>query len=324
ISQKEHDEKFFDLEGEDQDAILERFESNDVDVKGMRADTFFALLRNTTIEGVYSDPVYGGNKDMQGWKMMEYPGPRMGWMDEIESEDFQSLEPEGLRTYQGGNVEMAKKLDKVDVVVVGVGWAGGIISAEMAKAGKEVVALERGEHKERSDYIGVKDELRFDNRFQIMQNLSGETITSRNEVEETALPVRTRSNMQIGTGLGGASVHWAGATYRYWPYDFEIRSQTIDRYGEDKIPKDMNVQDWGITYDEMEKYYFKWEETAGISGEQDPLAPERENDWPNPPLKETPSLKLFKDATKKLDLNPFQIAAGNMSEQYENPDGETL
>lgn len=104
ISQKEHDEKFFDLEGEDQDAILERFESNDVDVKGMRADTFFALLRNTTIEGVYSDPVYGGNKDMQGWKMMEYPGPRMGWMDEIESEDFQSLEPEGLRTYQGGNV----------------------------------------------------------------------------------------------------------------------------------------------------------------------------------------------------------------------------
>lgn len=39
---------------------------------------------------------------------------------------------------------MATKLDKVDVVVVGVGWAGGIISAEMAKAGKNVVALERG------------------------------------------------------------------------------------------------------------------------------------------------------------------------------------
>src|SRR5690625_1772336 len=90
ISQKEHDEKFFDLEGEDQDAILERFESNDVDVKGMRADTFFALLRNTTIEGVYSDPVYGGNKDMQGWKMMEYPGPRMAWTNDVESEEFQS------------------------------------------------------------------------------------------------------------------------------------------------------------------------------------------------------------------------------------------
>src|SRR5699024_6057879 len=107
-----------------------------------------------------------------------------------------------------------------------VGWAGGIISAEMAKAGKEVVALERGEHKERSDYIGVKDELRFDKRLQIMQNLSGETITSRNEVDETALPVRTRSNMQIGTGLGGASVHWAGATFFFQAED-GIRGRNV-------------------------------------------------------------------------------------------------
>src|SRR5699024_7686414 len=44
----------------------------------------------------------------------------------------------------------------------------------------------------------------------------------------------------------------------------------------------------------------------------------------NPPLKETPSLKLFKDTTKEMGLNPFQIAAGNMSETYENPDGQTL
>ncbi|MUV37651.1 Gluconate 2-dehydrogenase (acceptor) [Lentibacillus sp. JNUCC-1] len=219
---------------------------------------------------------------------------------------------------------MAKKLDKADVVIVGVGWAGGIISAEMAKAGKKVVALERGRHKERSDYIGVKDELRFDNRYQIMQNLSSETMTSRNNIDETALPIRTRNDMQVGTDLGGGSVHWAGATYRYWPYEFEIRSKTIERYGKDKIPKDMNLQDWGITYEEMEKYYDKWEKTAGISGEQDPLAPKRKNPWPNPPLKETPSLKLFKDATKNLGLHPFQVAAGNMSEQYENPDGETL
>ena len=148
---------------------------------------------------------------------------------------------------------MAEELDKVDVVVVGMGWAGGIISAEMAKAGKSVVGLEKGIDKNRSDYVGVKDELRFDNRYQIMQNLTGHTVTSRNEIDETALPVRTMQNMQLGTDVGGASVHWAGATYRYWPYEFEIRSQTIERYGEDKIPEDMNLQDWGITYDEMEK-----------------------------------------------------------------------
>lgn len=219
---------------------------------------------------------------------------------------------------------MAKKLDKVDVVVVGVGWAGGIISAEMAKAGKKVVALERGEHKVREDYIGVKDELRFNNHSEMMQDLASETITSRSEMDEKAMPLRTRNQFENGTDLGGSSVHWAGATYRYWPYEFEMRSQTIEKYGKDKIPEDMNLQDWGITYEEMEDYYDKWEKTAGISGEQDPLAPKRKNDWPNPPLTETPPIKLFKKATKNLGLHPFQIAAGNMSETYENPDGQTL
>lgn len=219
---------------------------------------------------------------------------------------------------------MATKLDKVDVVIVGVGWAGGIISAEMAKAGKKVVALERGDQKERDDYTGVKDELRFTNRYQMMQDLAHETVTSRNNLDEKALPVRTRDEMMAGTDLGGGSVHWAGATYRYWPYEFEIRKQTIDRYGKDKIPEDMNLQDWGITYEEMEEYYDQFEKMAGISGEQDPLAPERKHEWPNPPLKETPPIKLFKDATKNLGYHPFQLAAGNMSQQYENPDGQVL
>jgi gluconate 2-dehydrogenase alpha chain len=219
---------------------------------------------------------------------------------------------------------MAEELDRVDVVVVGTGWAGGVVSAELAKAGKNVVALEKGEEKVRSDYIGVKDELRFDNRYDIMQNLRGDTVTSRNEIDETALPIRSPQTMQIGIDTGGASVHWAGATYRYWPYEFEMRSQTIDRYGEDKIPEDMNLQDWGITYEEMEPYYEQWEYMAGIAGEQDPLAPERNQPWPNPPMMETPSLRLFKEAASNLGLHPYQLAAGNMTENYENPDGEVL
>lgn len=219
---------------------------------------------------------------------------------------------------------MAIKLDKVDVVIVGVGWAGGIIAAEVAKAGRKVVALERGEQRNLSDYTGVKDELRFTNRFEMMQNLSHETITSRNKIDEMALPVRTRDEMMTGTDLGGGSVHWAGSSYRYWPYDFEIRSKTIDKYGEDKIPKDMALQDWGITYDEMEPYYDRFEKTAGLSGEPDPLGPNRSSGYPTPPLKETPPIRIFKDAAKNLGYHPFQVAAGNLSEQYENPDGEVI
>ena len=219
---------------------------------------------------------------------------------------------------------MAKKLDKVDVVVVGTGWAGGIVSAELAKAGHKVVALERGENRNLSDYTGVKDELRYTNRFEMMQNLSHETVTSRNEIDGTALPVRTKEEMMAGTDLGGGGVHYAGASYRYDPYDFEIYSKTVDKYGEKKIPEDMVIQDWGITYDELEKYYDKYEKMAGISGEPDPLGAKRSSDYPNPPMAETPNLRLFKDAAKNLGYHPFQVPSGNITESYENPDGQVI
>lgn len=219
---------------------------------------------------------------------------------------------------------MARKMKKVDVVVVGSGWAGGTVSAELAKAGYQVVTLERGKKVDRQDYVGVKDELRYTNRFDMMQNLSPETITSRVTLEDTALPVRTRKEMMAGTDLGGGSVHWAGATYRWRPYDFEIKSKTIERYGKAKIPEGMTIQDWGITYDEMEPYYDRWEKTAGISGEPDPLGDKRSSDYPNPPMLESPAIRLFKETTKKMGYHPYQVASGNLSQAYTNPDGEKL
>lgn len=103
-SKKDHDEDFFDIEAEQQDEILEKFEAGDIDIPGMPSDIFFNLLRDTTIEGVYADPVYNGNKEMKAWKMMEYPGPRMGWSDKIDSEEFVSMDPASLREYQGGGL----------------------------------------------------------------------------------------------------------------------------------------------------------------------------------------------------------------------------
>lgn len=218
---------------------------------------------------------------------------------------------------------MAEKLDKVDVVVVGSGWAGGVICAELAKVGKKVVCLERGEDKEIKDYVHVKDELRFSTRYEMMHNLSKETITSRHKRDITALPVRTQSQILIGDDVGGGSVHWAGASFRFFPYDFEIHSQTVDKYGEDKIPEDMTIQDWGITYEELESYYEKYEKTAGISGEPDPLGPERD-EYPNPPMKTTKSIRLFMKAAEDLGYHPFMTPSGNSTEAYTNPDGQTI
>ncbi|MEF2246633.1 MULTISPECIES: GMC family oxidoreductase [unclassified Paenibacillus] len=216
---------------------------------------------------------------------------------------------------------MAKKLPKVDVVIIGVGWAGGIIAAELTKNGMSVVGLEKGKERLTEDYFMAHDELRFALRYDLMQDLSKETITFRGNEKIRALPMRQYGSFLIGDGLGGAGVHWNGQTYRFLPYDFQIRSKTEERYGKNKIPKEMTIQDWGITYDELEPYFDTFEKMTGISGEENPLGGKRASGYPTPPMLQTPSMKLFSDAAKKLNLHPFSVPSANLSQAYTNPDG---
>ncbi|MFD2368513.1 GMC family oxidoreductase [Brevibacillus sp. GCM10020057] len=216
---------------------------------------------------------------------------------------------------------MAKKLPKVDVVIVGVGWGGGIIASELTKQGLNVVGLERGKERKTEDYYMVHDELRYALRYEMMQDLSKETITFRSNPKIRALPMRSYGSFLLGTGLGGSGVHWNGQTFRFLPYDFEIRSKTIERYGEKKIPDGMTIQDWGITYDELEPYFDKFEQMAGIAGEENPLAGKRSKPYPNPPMKSTPSMKMFAEAAKKKNWHPYMMPSANLSQAYTNPDG---
>ncbi|MED4227021.1 GMC family oxidoreductase [Neobacillus cucumis] len=216
---------------------------------------------------------------------------------------------------------MARKLPKVDVVIVGVGWAGGIIAKELTKQGLKVVGLERGKERKTEDYYMVHDELRYALRYELMQDLSRETITFRGNEKIRALPMRQYGSFLLGDGLGGSGVHWNGQTFRFLPYDFEIYSKTVERYGKKKIPTDMSLQDWGITYDQLEPYYDRFEKTAGISGEENPLGGKRSDKYPTPPMKKTPAIQMFEAATKKLKLHPYMMPSANLSESYKNPDG---
>lgn len=99
-SLKSHDEKFYDLEGEQQDEILTAMEAGEIKLRGVKGPTFFNLLRQMTLEGAYADPLYGGNKNMMGWKMKEHPGIRAGYSDLIEEEEFQVIEQMSLKDYQ--------------------------------------------------------------------------------------------------------------------------------------------------------------------------------------------------------------------------------
>ncbi|WP_239616630.1 gluconate 2-dehydrogenase subunit 3 family protein [Cohnella mopanensis] len=90
---------FTKLTGEEQDAVLTAFENNDVKLKGVPAATFFNLLLSLTLEGAYADPLYGGNKNMAGWKMRNYPGNQMSYYDVIDKEEFVKMEPLSLHDH---------------------------------------------------------------------------------------------------------------------------------------------------------------------------------------------------------------------------------
>jgi gluconate 2-dehydrogenase alpha chain len=230
---------------------------------------------------------------------------------------------------------MQTELPPVDVVCVGVGWTGGILARELAQNGKTVVGLERGGPRTTEDFWMVHDELRYSLRYDMMQQLRRETVTFRNTPDQLALPMRRYGSFLPGTGLGGAGVHWNGVVWRFLPYDFEIRSHTTDRYGAGKIPGDMPLQDWGITYAELEPYFTTFDRVAGIGGKAgnlqgaiqeggNPFEGPRSEEYPLPPMMESPVLTKFKDACLALDFNPFPQPSANHSEAYTNADGMQL
>ena len=103
-SQKNYKKKFQELDPEQQDEVLSAFEKGKADpISGVSAAAFFKLLRSLTIEGVYADPLYGGNKEMIGWEMKRYPGTRMSFKEQIMDEKFVELEPKSLNSHMGNS-----------------------------------------------------------------------------------------------------------------------------------------------------------------------------------------------------------------------------
>src|SRR5580693_2403862 len=164
---------------------------------------------------------------------------------------------------------MTTKRKDVDVVIVGLGWTGGILAKELAESGLKVVALERGaQRSSESDYAlpNIRDELRYVTRHDLMQNTARDTITVRNTPSQQALPMRRLGSFLPGEVVGGGAVHWSGHTWRWTDAEFKVRSIYEERYGKNFIPADMTIQDWGISYAELEPYYDKFEYTAAVSG----------------------------------------------------------
>jgi gluconate 2-dehydrogenase alpha chain len=217
-----------------------------------------------------------------------------------------------------------KTLPRVDVAIAGGGWAGLLLAKELgARTGLSVVVLERGGPRKTADYFEGMDELDYAIRLRMMQDPSKETVTFRNTIKDRALPVRQLAGFLPGTGVGGAGEHWNGTTPRFLPDSFEVRTRTVERYGAGRLPANHSIQDWGITYSELEPFYTRAEQLLGISGKAgaDPFEGPRSAEYPTPPQKMAYFPKLFNDATRSLGYHPFPSPSANLSKTYRNPDG---
>ena len=76
--------KFAELGAADQDKVLHGLEKGEIELAGAPAKEFFAMLWQNTGEGFFADPIYGGNRDFAGWKLVGFPGPRYNYVNEIE------------------------------------------------------------------------------------------------------------------------------------------------------------------------------------------------------------------------------------------------
>lgn len=97
-SQSVFKKDFTELKGTEKDQILKDFEENKVNLTTISPSGFFQMLRSATLEGVYSDPLYGGNKNMEGWKMRHYPGAQMAYADIIDKK-YKKINPQSLQNH---------------------------------------------------------------------------------------------------------------------------------------------------------------------------------------------------------------------------------
>jgi gluconate 2-dehydrogenase alpha chain len=229
-------------------------------------------------------------------------------------------------------------LKETDAVVVGVGWTGSILARELTKAGLNVVGLERGAKRmprENFTVPAVRDDLKYAVRQELFQDTQLETVSVRHSPAETALPIRRLGSFLPGTDLGGAGAHWNGMTWRLLPSDHKLRSHLTERYGKNAIPAEMTIEDFPVSYDELEPYYDKFEKLCGVSGKAGNLRGQivdggnvfegpRQNDYPNRPLSRSMAGEIMDVATRNLGYHPFPGPASNASEVYTNFEGQTL
>jgi choline dehydrogenase-like flavoprotein len=207
----------------------------------------------------------------------------------------------------------------VNAIVVGAGAGGGIIAKELSENGLRVVLFERGEW---PDYDKNPNDELISQRTEVLGSPFGP-----DHIKNPRVSVDKNGNRQIVTPINGGynnnaacvgsgTVSYGAMAWRYMEEDFKLKSI----YGE---VEGSTLDDWPISYDDLEPYYEKAEWEIGVAGDdfQNPFAPPRKRKQPMPPFEYNKEGKVIYEASKRLGLHPFPIPMLRNSVPYNNRAG---
>lgn len=191
----------------------------------------------------------------------------------------------------------------VNAVVVGAG--GGVVAKELSEAGLSVVLLERGGWPAFED--GDHDELSAQ-FYGVLRNAYGpdderhcRVVRDSDGAWRTVRPSDGNYGV-IGAAVGSGTATYGAMAWRLMPQDFRMRSI----YGP---PEGSTLEDWPITYEDLEHCYEKAEWEIGVSGSDvgNPFAPARRKPLPMPPPAWNRVASRLEPAAKRLGWHPFPI-----------------
>ncbi|QTI87270.1 GMC family oxidoreductase [Streptomyces sp. AgN23] len=228
---------------------------------------------------------------------------------------------------------MTVRLEPVDVVVIGLGAAGGLAASRLALAGLRVVGLEAGPRHATSDF--AHDEIAHFSRNALgAAKVNQEVPTVRSTGHETAAPATGTAGLMMINGVGGSKTYATNISWRMYPWNFRNRSATVQRYGATALPEGSTVADWPLDYAELAPFYDKVEALYGCSGtagvidgrrqpEGNPFEGSRSGPYPLPALRRSGYDDMMARAAASLGWSPFPTPASVRSREYRGMSGCT-
>jgi choline dehydrogenase-like flavoprotein len=177
--------------------------------------------------------------------------------------------------------------DSYDVIVIGSGPAGGTTAAELAKTGKRIMLIERGDFLPRERANWDSKEVFAENRY---------------VAEETFYDIHDKPfRPELHYYVGGNSKVYGAALFRLTPQDF----------GGIQHPGGLSPA-WPISYQDLEPYYVKAEHMYWVHGKhgEDPFAGPSSKDYAFPPVKHETRIQELSDGLTGMGLHPFHLPVG--------------